>query len=269
MAKKNTKIFNSIALFDDDPKEIVHDKASIISKRGSKEARDDFNKKTNEPIDKKKSVNKNESRKSKNSYSDKPADIVSNKSSALSKTKKETKETGRKQRTSASSVEQKPKKISRASSSDTNVTSKKPLSTSKNRKSDKTSAKHSETKTTLKARNRTTDVDVTERNKLSENREQQDIHADDEIFRRAKEHKKIYTRTAFIQPPKAITGKPRQVRYDLVGIVVDGEYLEVSPWSVIDGMYIQGLDSHYIVKYLYYPVVSTKYDEYDKLKEKQ
>ena len=89
----------------------------------------------------------------------------------------------------------------------------------------------------------------------------------EEIFKRAKAHRHKQVRTNVILPPKQITGKPKSIRDDLVAIVVDGEYLEVSPWSVKDGVYHQGFDSNFLVKYLHYEPVATKYDEYDKKKE--
>ena len=51
--------------------------------------------------------------------------------------------------------------------------------------------------------------------------------------------------------------------------MVDGEYLEVSPWSVKNGMYIQGYDSNFLVKYLHYDPVPTKYDELNKKEREQ
>lgn len=61
-----------------------------------------------------------------------------------------------------------------------------------------------------------------------------------------------YDRTESISQPRAITGKPKQIDDDfsLVSIMVDGKYLEVSPWSIINGVYHPGLDSNFIVNRL-------------------
>ena len=76
-----------------------------------------------------------------------------------------------------------------------------------------------------------------------------------------KKRKHKFTRGTEIWAPKQITGKPRAIKDgELLVIEVDGEYLEVSPWSVKNGIYRQGLDSNYLVKYLHYETVATKYD---------
>ena len=105
-------------------------------------------------------------------------------------------------------------------------------------------------------------------NKEVERPKQRDSATNEEIIKSAKRATKTKrSRTNVILPPKQITGKPKSIRDDLVAIVVDGEYLEVSPWSVKNGIYHQGLDSNFLVKYLHYDPVATKYDEYDKKKE--
>lgn len=76
-----------------------------------------------------------------------------------------------------------------------------------------------------------------------------------------KKRKHKFTRGTEIWAPKQITGKPRTIKDgELLAIEVDGEILEVSPWSVKNGIYRQGMDSNYLVKYLHYETVATKYD---------
>lgn len=79
-----------------------------------------------------------------------------------------------------------------------------------------------------------------------------------EVYRESKKLWKKRKRelTNRIPPPKRITGKPKQVGDDfsIVAINVGGEYMEVSSWSVIDGVYYPGKDSEFLVHRLCYDI---------------
>lgn len=275
MAKKKETVTNSVALFGEEPKEV---KASVKSKKEAKtvsirKKEDDgeaLKKKTNKLTSKKKAVKKDESKDNSNNSANKSRSVVSSKRSTSDTSSKSKKEVSRKPRTKSegtSDTKQKSKTSKGSSSSDTDNSVKKSDKVVKSRQSRKTDVEPVKAEPDTSKRTRTKAVELSTGSEKPAGRKQRDAEANEEILRRAKANRHKQTRTSIIQGPKQITGKPKSLRDDLVAIVVDGEYLEVSPWSVKDGVYHQGLDSNFLVKYLHYDSVTTKYDELDK-KEK-
>ena len=272
MVKKKDDVKKSVALFDDVIESKLSKKEVKKTSRSKKEAEGEaLKKKTSKSISKTKTAKKDEPgnptnisiSKSSNSTSSKSSKSVSN-----SKTKKEVKETsGRKQRgTSSTAQKSKTSKGSVASNADRN--DKDLNKVVKSRKSVKDNSKPSKDENPSTRKLGKKSDNSTRGNKEVERPKQRDSAANEEIIKSAKRATKTKrSRTNVILPPKQITGKPKSIRDDLVAIVVDGEYLEVSPWSVKNGIYHQGLDSNFLVKYLHYDPVATKYDEYDKKKE--
>lgn len=259
MAKKSTNTPASIALFND----FEESKLAVKKSEPKKESKKESKPKTKKAV-------KNDTGKSKSTSINKSSSSASSKSSksaSNSKTKKEVKETsGRKQRgTSSTAQKSKTSKGSVASNTDRN--DKDLNKVVKSRKSVKDNSKPSKDENPSTRKLGKKSDNSTRGNKEVERPKQRDSAANEEIFKRAKAHRHKQVRTNVILPPKQITGKPKSIRDDLVAIVVDGEYLEVSPWSVKDGVYHQGLDSNFLVKYLHYEPVATKYDAYDKKKE--
>lgn len=273
MAKKSTNTPASIALFNDfeeskpvvkksEPKKEI---SSLSSNLGSKsELKKESKPKTKKAV-------KNDTGKSKSTSINKSSNSASSKSSksvSNSKTKKEVKETsGRKQR-GTSSAAQKSKTSKRSAASNADRNDKDLNKVVKSRKSVKDNSKPSKDENPSTRKLGKKSDNSTRGNKEVERPKQRDSATNEEIIKSAKRATKTKrSRTNVILPPKQITGKPKFIRDDLVAIVVDGEYLEVSPWSVKNGIYHQGLDSNFLVKYLHYDPVATKYDEYDKKKE--
>lgn len=277
MAKKSTNTPASIALFNDfeesklavkksEPKKEI---SSLSSNLGSKSELKKESKQESKPKTKK--AVKNDTGKSKSTSINKSSNSASSKSSksaSNSKTKKEVKETsGRKQR-GTSSAAQKSKTSKRSAASNADRNDKDLNKAVKSRKSVKDNSKPSKDENPSTRKLGKKSDNSTRGNKEVERPKQRDSAANEEIIKSAKRATKTKrSRTNVILPPKQITGKPKSIRDDLVAIVVDGEYLEVSPWSVKNGVYHQGLDSNFLVKYLHYEPVATKYDEYDKKKE--
>ena len=272
MVKKKDDVKKSVALFGDVIESNPSKKEAKKTSRSKKEAEgEDLKKKTSKSTSKTKTAKKDEPgnptnisiSKSSNSTSSKSSKSVSN-----SKTKKEVKETsGRKQRgTSSTAQKSKTSKGSAASNADRN--DKDLNKVVKSRKSVKDNSKPSKDENPSARKLGKKSDNSTRGNKEVERPKQRDSATNEEIIKSAKRATKTKrSRTNVILPPKQITGKPKSIRDDLVAIVVDGEYLEVSPWSVKNGIYHQGLDSNFLVKYLHYEPIATKYDEYDKKKE--
>ena len=216
-----------------------------------------------------KTTEKDESGNPANSSISKSRSTTSTKSNNLntsSKTKKEVSKDTRGKSSRPSDTEQKPKTSKRSVADNTNDTVKRADKTVKSRQSTKVDSNTSEAESSSNKRTGVKVKSSPTRDTKSSKAEQRDSNANEEIFKRAKSNRHKQARTNIIQGPKQITGKPKPIHDDLVAIIVDGEYLEVSPWSVKNGMYIQGLDSNFLVKYLRYEPVSTKYDGMDKNK---
>lgn len=272
MAKKKEIVSKSIALFGEEPeKSNISTKSKkevkTVSKRKKEDDGEALKKKTNKLTSKKKTVKKDESKDNTNNSANKSRSTVSTKRAGVStssKTKKEVSGKSGTKQARASDSKQKPKAPKRSVASNTDTAVKRTDKTSKSRQPTKTDVKSVETKSDTNKRSRAKADSITTGSEKPSGRKQRDAEANEEILRRAKANRHKQSRTSIVQGPKQITGKPKSIRDDLVAIVVDGEYLEVSPWSVKDGIYHQGLDSNFLVKYLHYDSVATKYDEMDK-----
>ena len=268
MVKKKDDVKKSVALFGDVIESNPSKKETKKTSRSKKEAEgEDLKKKTNKSTSKTKTAKKDEPGNTTNSSNSKSRSTTSAKSNNLnasSKPKKEvSKDTGGKS-PRPSDAKQKSKTSKRSTAVNTNDTVKGAGKTVKSRQSVKADSNTSETESTSSKRIRVKVKSGSSRDTESPRTKERDSDANEEIFKRAKAHRHKQVRTNVVQGPKQITGKPIPVHDDLVAIVVDGEYLEVSPWSVKNGMYIQGLDSNFLVKYLHYEPVATKYDELNK-----
>jgi hypothetical protein len=258
MAKK--KIIEekkSFALFDDDsaiaPVKKETKKTEVKSKKKEPTKRED-----------KKNVTKSAKPSTSVSTSRKSRSTSVSSSSSNDTNKKKTKDTGKEKQRRTSDTKQK-SKVTKRSSSDVgngNVKAKdKPKSSSKLSEVIDINSKKSSRKSDIKAaRNR--------KGTAEDARNEQNIASgSEEVFKQATKSKRR-ERTNTILPARPIQAGPKKLRDEtLVGIVVDGEYLEVSPWSIKDGFYHQGFDSNFIVKYLHYPRQETKYDSIDKAKK--
>lgn len=240
---KKDKVSASVALFDD-----------FLSEESKKSDK------------KKKSTAKSKSVKDK-SKSDKSDDIHKSKSRSTSaskhsksdtsvQTKKQSRTTGKNKQSATSNAVQKSKTDKRAVSKSDDSTVKRRTKPVNNRKSNKdganTGKKRSTTvKSTADSRKA---AGVTKRSRKSEDTEPRLDTKDDANIKEAKKYwrKHRYDRSESISQPRAITGKPKQIADDfsLVSIMVDGKYLEVSPWSIVRGIYHPGLDSNFIVNRL-------------------
>lgn len=270
MAKKKEDIKKSVALFDDVIESKLSKKEVKKTSRNKKEAEGEaLKKKISKSTSKIKTTEKDESGNPANSSISKSRSTTSTKSNNLntsSKTKKEISKDTRGKSSRPSDTEQKPKTSKRSAADNTNDTVKRADKTVKSRQSTKVDFNTSEAESSSSKRTGVKVKSSPTRDTKSSKAEQRDSNANEEIFKRAKSNRHKQARTNIIQGPKQITGKPKPIHDDLVAIIVDGEYLEVSPWSVKNGMYIQGLDSNFLVKYLRYEPISTKYDGMDKNK---
>ena len=268
MVKKKDDVKKSVALFGDVIESNPSKKEAKKTSRSKKEAEgEDLKKKTSKSTSKTKTAKKDEPGNPTNisiSKSRSTTSAKSNNLNASSKPKKEvSKDTGGKS-PRPSDTKQKSKTSKRSTAVNTNDTVKGAGKTVKSRQSAKADSNTSETESTSSKRTRVKVKSGPSRDTESPRTKERDNDANEEIFKRAKAHRHKQVRTNVVQGPKQITGKPIPIHDDLVAIVVDGEYLEVSPWSVKNGMYIQGLDSNFLVKYLHYDPVPTKYDELNK-----
>jgi len=275
MAKKST--VNSVALFDDEPSVIKKapkqtetssskDKTSKTSKLTSKKKASPN--KEEKPTKKTKIV-KDDNRNSKSSI----CNLSSNTGDVISKT--ESKTSGRRKQQSTSSADEKsgnPVKAKSKNSSrvDTNKNNNNRSSKSGKNTNDKGTTRRAKKdnratgKSAVVSSGKGKSISSTNSAVRTESKGEQQKDKSNDIFKEAKRHKHKFTRGPELMGPRQIAAGPKTISDDLVAIVIDKEYYEVSPWSVKDGVYYQGLDSHYLVNYLYYKPVSTKYDEIDK-----
>ena len=262
MAKKK-EIVQSVALFDEEPvvskktKQEAPKQTSSTSKKEVKPKTSKLSKETKSSPKKKetkKTTKKNDnSNDNTNRNSLRGRDKTGNRNSS---TKKESKETGGTKSKRASDT---PKKSRVNSKSDTKSTASNKRTAKKSVDTDKLPKKSVSKRTTR--RDKKDSVRSTEASVADGREKQASVNEVSTDLAAAKKHKHIFTRGTEIWPPKQITGKPKSIKDgELLAIVVDGEYLEVSPWSVKDGIYRQGLDGNFLVKYLHYETVSTKYD---------
>lgn len=280
MAKKKEIVNYSVSLFGDDIETPVIKSKSSKSKKTStssidmlaktskkasrnesKEEGEALNKKTNKSISKKKTVKKNESGKIPSVSNNKSRTSVSsksNKSSNLSKIKKEDKRNTRTEQAGTPNSKQKSKALKRTASSNTDVSVKKSAKASKNRCTDDINSKSVEAKTGANTRSGTKIKNVSSRSENTTKGKSRVASSNEELFKSPRRRKHKQEKTSRIQPPRQITGKPKVINDFLVSIIIDGEYIEVSPWSIKDGIYHQGLDSNFLVKYLCYKPVATK-----------
>ena len=246
MAKKKVEITKSIALFDEEP---PVKKAPVKVTKETKK--------------------KNDSNKNNNSNTSRVASRASNMDKQAAK---ETKTVRRGKQQSTSSADEKPRRSSKADNKDTKRVSTDKECNKRSTKSDKDDSSKGTTRRTKKesGTSRNTTSSVNKQGKTVDRpvssspasvEEKPRGNELNDIFKEAKKRKHKWTRGSEIMPPKQITGKPKVISDDLVAVIIDGEYYEVSPWSIRNGMYCQGFDSHFLVKYLHYEPVSTKYDE--------
>ena len=231
MAKKKVTTTNSVALFDEEP---PVKKAPV---KVSKET-------------KKKNGNNN---KNSNSSTSNVAGVAGNGSK---QTKKKDKSVRGNKQSGTPDTAQKSRKSTRSIAKSDTVTKQPAKRTKKSDEPVKNDPVKKSTRRDKEDSNRSTKASV---DVGGEKQAVNDGASPD--FAKAKRNYHRFQRGPEIWPPKQITGNPKPIKDgELLAIIVDGEYLEVSPWSVKDGIYRQGFDGNFLVKYLYYETVSTKYD---------
>ncbi len=262
MAKKK-ELPASVALFDD---EVPAIKKQEPSKQTSKAAKREIKTKTSKPSKETKSSPKEDNKPKKEI---KPAKKNVNKDTAGNtsggrnstgdkgnSTKKKDKEDGGRQSKRPSDTSKKSASTSKSSTKSTASSKRVSKTNDKPVKSSEDSSVKRPAKRVEEDSDRSTEASV-----RSGGEKQTSPSTTDTDFAKAKKHKYVFKRGTEIWPPKQITGKPRPVKDgELLAIVIDGKYLEVSPWSVKDGIYRQGMDSNFLVTYLHYETVATKYD---------
>ncbi len=264
MAKKKEAPIG-IALFDDEAP-VSKTKKQEASKQTSKESKKEVKPKTSKPSKETKSSpkeDKNSKKETKPAKKNVDKDIAGNTSSGRNRTgnkrntvKKEDKEDGGRKSKGTPDSSKKSRKSSKADTKNTS-SSKQP------RKKSDESSKHvkGDTDKGPDRRDKAVSDTSTKITSRSTSEEQTAANTASTSVDVPKKRKHKFTRGTEIWAPKQITGKPRAIKDgELLAIEVDGELLEVSPWSIKNGIYRQGMDSNYLVKYLHYETVATKYD---------
>lgn len=250
MARKNTETSNSIALFDEEPpvkKAPVQAKTKQTKKKNGTDIKNN-NSDTDRVVNRRLSIDKTSSKEGKTSRKGKQQST----SSANEKSRNTSKSTVK----SASRSIKDSRSNSRSTKSSKNNTSK---STTHSR-IEKVSGTAGSTSNKVDRKRKVADSSVSKDDSKSKGNKDGN---NSEIFKEARKRKHKFVRCSEVMGPKQITGKPKIISDDLVAVVIDGELYEVSPWSIRNGMYCQGYDSHFLVNYLHYEPISTKYDEID------
>lgn len=233
---------SSLALFDESPAKTKPVKQSTKSDSSLKKSKD----------------NKTKADDTRKSGSRIAVDTKRSKSGTSVQTKKESREREKRKHTGASQTVSKPTVNKRTVSKSDDNTVKGRSKTVRNRKSNKIGAdidkKRKSSVGSKSVASSRKAARITKGNKPVKDTEPRTDTRIDADIKEAKKYwrKHRYDRAESISQPRPITGKPKRIDDDfsLVAVIVDGKYLEVSPWSIINGVYHPGLDSNFIVNRL-------------------
>ena len=277
--KKEVENTNSVALFDDVIETSVKPKKNVkkADKQSKSSSKSDSKVKTNKLTKEKKSSPKSSNKKEKKnepttkSNSKKPsksksASIDNDNSSSRTK-KKDIKQSGAKSKRLKDS-KQEPKTTARRTAKSTSVSkglkksSDKSGDVSKKSKSRSSTVEHKLAEESRKSK-RTVEREVIasedtgkrKRDREVESNEQKDGSDNFKLYRKAaKREARELTFTDRISTPQVIEAGPNPVKDDfsIVEIIIGGKMKFVSPWSIKNGMYYEGLDSNFLVSRLKY-----------------
>lgn len=253
MKKTKSQKIDSISLFDDE----VIQKAAIKStdKKKSVKSVDNKAKEVKQKTKKVKDKVKHESKSSTANINKRVNTDKSVSSTSISLSEKPGKSVDKGKSKRAFDSKQKSKIVKGPDSNAAVVNSKTKSTSVKAGKSVKNSTKqHKESVKSSRSRSR---VEQHEKRSTKSVATKFVANSEDEI--NLKDAKKLWRvkkreRTNIIPGAKRITGKPKSVSDDdsIVAIMVDGNYMEVSKWSVIDGIYYPGKDSNFLMYRLCY-----------------